>query len=129
MLIVSGTTGWAPSNLSYKTPGFFIAFTFMYFIKKRYLAWWEKYNYVMAASLIGGCEYRNNVFSVSSSTNSIELAAFSAIILFFAVQYSPKPLVWWGNTVSGSGVDGMGIATIFPIPAGGYFGPEKGHFP
>lgn len=33
-----------------------------------------------------------------------------------------------GNTVSSAGVDGSG-AGILPVPARGYFGPEKGTFP
>jgi hypothetical protein len=56
-MILSGAAGWAPSNLSYKTPAFMVAFMLMYYIKRRYLAWWEKYNYLTAASLTGGSEY------------------------------------------------------------------------
>ncbi|KAK9233999.1 hypothetical protein V1525DRAFT_414509, partial [Lipomyces kononenkoae] len=52
----------------------------------RYLAWWEKYNYVLSSALDAG-------------------VAFSAIIIFFAVNYHPKKLNWWGNTVSYAGVD------------------------
>ncbi|KAJ8097171.1 hypothetical protein POJ06DRAFT_262694 [Lipomyces tetrasporus] len=31
-------------NLSYYTPGFYAAFAFMFFLRRRYLAWWAKYN-------------------------------------------------------------------------------------
>jgi hypothetical protein len=109
VLIISGFSQWAPSNISYKTPGFYIAFVFMYYIRKYYLAWWEKYNYVLAAALTGA-------------------TAFSAIVVFFAVQYHPRPLNWWGNTISYSGLDGTETASLH-IPHRGYFGPAKGQFP
>ena len=54
--------------------------------------------------------------------------AICALIKFFAVDYNPISVKWWGNTVSGAGVDGSGVG-IFPIPARGYFGPERGTFP
>ena len=54
--------------------------------------------------------------------------AISGLVMFFAVGYNPKSLKWWGNTVSGAGIDGSGVGFL-PIPARGYFGPEKGSFP
>ncbi len=33
-----------------------------------------------------------------------------------------------GNTVSSAGIDGGGKG-LLPLPARGYFGPEKGSFP
>lgn len=99
----------APSNLSYKTPGMILSFIFMYWLPKHRLAWWEKYNYVLSAALTAG-------------------VAVSAIIIFFAVQYHPVHLDWWGNKVSSAGVDGSSVG-IVPMPVRGYFGPEKGAFP
>lgn len=58
---------WAPWSLNYYTSGLYVSFTFMYYMKRYKLAWWEKYNYVMSAALIG-------------------VMAFSAISIFFAVQ-------------------------------------------
>jgi len=116
---------WAPSNLSYKTPGFILSFIFMYWLPRHRLAWWEKYNYVLSAALTAG-------------------VAISALIMFFAVVcvissyiwqltdiyqgYNPIKLEWWGNTVSYAGVDGKGVG-LLPIPERGYFGLEKGEFP
>lgn len=109
VLIIQGIQHWAPSNLAYKTPGMILSFIFMYWLPRRRLAWWAKYNYVLSAALTAGL-------------------AVSALVMFFAVGYHPKSLKWWGNTVSGAGVDGSGVG-IYPIPARGYFGPEKGSFP
>lgn len=81
----------------------------MYWLPRRHLAWWEKYNYVLSAALTAG-------------------VAISALVMFFAVSYHPVKLTWWGNTVSSAGMDGSSSG-ILPIPERGYFGPEKGHFP
>ncbi|KAJ9136891.1 OPT-domain-containing protein [Pleurostoma richardsiae] len=109
ILIIQGIQHWAPSNLSYKTPGMILSFVFMYWMPRHRLAWWEKYNYVLSAAFTCG-------------------VAVSALVMFFAVQYHPKHLSWWGNTVSSAGVDGSSVG-LMPIPDRGYFGPEKGTFP
>ncbi|KAF7532472.1 hypothetical protein G7054_g7913 [Neopestalotiopsis clavispora] len=108
ILIIQGIQHWAPSNLSYKTPGFILGYIFMYWLPKHRLAWWEKYNYVLSAALTAG-------------------VAICALIKFFAVEYDPVSLKWWGNTVSGAGIDGTSTG-LLPIPDRGYFGPEKGTF-
>ncbi|KAK4233856.1 OPT oligopeptide transporter protein-domain-containing protein [Achaetomium macrosporum] len=109
VLVIQGVQHWAPSNLSYKTPGFILSFIFMYWLPRHRLAWWEKYNYVLSAALTAG-------------------VAISALIMFFAVGYNPVKLDWWGNRVSSAGMDGRSVG-ILPIPERGYFGPEKGSFP
>jgi OPT family small oligopeptide transporter len=109
ILIIQGIQHWAPSNLSYKTPGMILSFIFMYWMPRHRLAWWEKYNYVLSAALTAG-------------------VAISALVMFFAVGYNPISLKWWGTTVSGAGADGAGKG-LLPLPARGYFGPEKGTFP
>ncbi|TVY16127.1 Oligopeptide transporter 2, partial [Lachnellula arida] len=109
ILIIQGVQHWAPSNMSYKTPGMILSFVFMYWLPRHRLAWWEKYNYTLSAALTAG-------------------VALSGLIMFFAVGYHPKSLSWWGNTVSSAGVDGS-LVGILPLPARGYFGPEKGSFP
>ncbi|KAK9475928.1 OPT oligopeptide transporter protein-domain-containing protein [Lipomyces japonicus] len=111
VLILGGMTRWSPYNLSYYTPGFYLSIVFMYFLRKRKLAWWEKYNYVLSSALDAG-------------------VAFSAIIIFFTVQYHPKPIKWWGNTVSSAGIDGsVGRTVNLPLPEIGYFGPAPGSYP
>ncbi len=74
-LIIGGLLIYAPYNLSYYTPGLYVSFVFMYYIKRHHLAWWEKYNYVLASALDAG-------------------VAFSSVIIFFAVVYHDKSINW-----------------------------------
>lgn len=112
VVITLGMIGYAPYNLSYYTPALYLSIAFMYVIRKRYTAWWEKYNYTLAGGLNGGI-------------------AFSSIIIFFAVQYHTKTLSWWGNDVNDNILDAtapsrLNVTTDAPD---GYFGPRIGHFP
>lgn len=108
IVVIGFINVFAPYNLSYVIPGIYFSFAFMYYIRRHYLAWFEKYNYVLVSALNAG-------------------VAFSAIIIFFAVQYHAKPIDWWGNNVSYAGLDGeIGrVALKTDIPARGYFGPES----
>ncbi|KAK9471923.1 OPT oligopeptide transporter protein-domain-containing protein [Dipodascopsis tothii] len=111
VLLTSGCLHWSPYNLSYYTANFYLSFAFMYVIRRRYLAWWEKYNYVLSAAMTAG-------------------VAFSAVIIFFAVQYNDKAISWWGNSIGDAGIDGgVGQQTRLPLPERGYFGIEIGHYP
>ncbi|KAK9366312.1 OPT oligopeptide transporter protein-domain-containing protein [Lipomyces kononenkoae] len=111
ILITGGMSNWAPYNLSYFTPGFYMSLFFMYYIKRRYIEWWEKYVYLLSASMTAA-------------------VAFAAIIIFFAVQYKSVALNWWGNNVIYAGIDGgNGRQTLFSMPAQGYFGLPFGQFP
>lgn len=99
---------FAPYNLAYYYPAFVLGYIFNHFIKGRYLSWWERYNFVLSAGLNTG-------------------TAFSAVIIFFAVQYHPVLLSWWGNNVPYAGTDGQadGYQISLLDPASqpdGYFG-------
>ncbi|PSK37590.1 OPT family small oligopeptide transporter [Candidozyma pseudohaemuli] len=112
VVVVFGFLQYAPYNLSYYIPGMILSFIFMYLIRKRKTAWWEKYNYILSGGMDAG-------------------VAFSSIIIFFAVQYHAKNIEWWGNTVNDNGIDAMrpsrlNVTTDAPD---GYFGPRIGHFP
>ncbi|CAH2352877.1 oligopeptide transporter 2 [[Candida] railenensis] len=113
-LFMGGFISYAPYNLSYYTPGLYVSYSFMYYIKKHYLTWWEKYNFVLSGGLDAG-------------------VAFSSIIIFFAVQYHDKSINWWGNNVPYVGVDGgygqQSILNATESAPDGYFGPRIGHFP
>ena len=107
-LIIGGMLAYAPYNLTYYYPSFVFSYIFNYLIKKRFVSWWEKYNFILSAGLNTG-------------------TAFSAVIIFFAVQYHPKNLNWWGNTVSYAGADGQAdgyqLSLLDPSSQpGGYFG-------
>ncbi|KAK9343982.1 OPT oligopeptide transporter protein-domain-containing protein [Lipomyces starkeyi] len=108
VLFIGGITRYGSNyNLTYYSTGFYFAIFFMYYLRNRYLAWWSKYNYIITSGLSAGI-------------------AFSGILIFLALQYHPKTLTWWGNTVSGRGVDGLGVATLKAIPEAGYFGIPDG---
>lgn len=109
-LIINGMITWAPTNLSYWIGSVYVAFAFMWYMKRYKTAWWEKYNYVLSAALTGG-------------------VAFSAIIIFFAVQWNEVPLPWWGNTVNDNTLDTFGAPLVLlqDLPEKGYFGPDTWH--
>ncbi|XWX02402.1 hypothetical protein V2A60_010439 [Cordyceps javanica] len=108
-LVFNGMIGWAPTNLSYWIGGVYVSIAFMWYLKRYKLAWWEKYNYVLAAGLQGG-------------------VAFSAIIIFFAVQWKEVDINWWGNSVNDKTMDGGGgdgpLVLLTEMPAKGFFGPD-----
>lgn len=109
-LIFNGLLLWAPYNLTYFWTGLYFSFGFMWYLRRYKTAWWEKYNYVLSAALTGG-------------------VAFSGIIMFFAVQYHPVTLNWWGVNVLGQTADGGAgqTALLTQLPAKGYFGPDTWH--
>ncbi|KAI4754027.1 OPT-domain-containing protein [Aureobasidium sp. EXF-3400] len=106
-LVINGFLLWAPYNLTYFTSAVYMSFGFMYYLRRYKTAWWEKYNYVLSAALSAG-------------------VAFSGIIIFFAVQYHPVNVNWWGTNIVGEGVDGGAgqTALLTTLPSKGYFGPD-----
>ncbi|KAI3404173.2 hypothetical protein KGF56_003073 [Candida oxycetoniae] len=111
-LVVGGFLFYAPYNLSFYTGGLYMSILFMWYLKNRYLAWWQKYNFVLSGAMDAG-------------------VAFSAIMIFFAVQYKEKNIDWWGNSVVWRGIEGRGgqsrlNATSAP---GGYFGLRPEQYP
>jgi hypothetical protein len=110
----NGALNWTGgNNLSYATNGMYVSFIFMYYIKRHYGAWWEKYNYLIEAGFGVGI-------------------AISAIIQTFALSFTGVEVTWWGNTVSTAGVDYASYnqnATLLPVPANGYFGPSPDQYP
>lgn len=115
LIFLSGFYNWAPNNFLYVTGNFYIGALFNYFIRKRYLAWWQKYNYILYAALGTG-------------------VGFGAVILFFATDYNHIATIdWWGNNVymgganmTGADYNGFPLAAV---PSAGFFGPSVGHFP
>lgn len=104
-VVITGAMGWAPNNLSYTTVGVYLSLYFMYYLRRYKTAWWEKYNYVISAGLTGGM-------------------AFSGIIIFFAVQWNPVSVNWWGTNIISATIDGgAGRQSLVPIPESGKFGP------
>ncbi|KAK9468634.1 oligopeptide transporter 2 [Lipomyces arxii] len=109
VLIITGVNRWGGTyNLSYYTPGLYASFTFMYYIRRRYVGWWTKYNYVLTSALSAG-------------------VAFAGMFIFLTLQYTGTTFVWWGNTVSNAGVDYDRDAALFEVPPEG-FGVKIGEF-
>lgn len=110
LIVLFGMVSYAPYNLTYYTPALYVGALFNLYIRKRYKMWFERYTFVLASGFSAGI-------------------ALCAIIIFFAVQYHPKPLNWWGNNVVYNGVDGgLYQQALKEIPEKGYFGPEPGSF-
>jgi OPT family small oligopeptide transporter len=113
----AGALTWTNgSNLSYATNALYISFIFMYYIKRRYPAWFEKYNYILEAGFDVG-------------------VACSGLLQTLAFSFEPSggiSLKWWGNEVSKLGADYASYnqkAPLLPVPSVGYFGPAPGHYP
>ncbi|GME27430.1 OPT oligopeptide transporter [Neofusicoccum parvum] len=106
--IMNGPIQWAPYNLSYLWPTVPVAWLSHIYLKKRYTAFWAKYNYVVSAA-----------FSAA--------IAIAAIVIFFALQWSSVELDWWGNSVSTRGCEGE-ACTRYTLAEGEYFGPRIGQF-
>ncbi|KAK0457210.1 OPT-domain-containing protein [Desarmillaria tabescens] len=100
-----GSLIWAPYNLTNIWPAIPIAYIFNVFIKKRYLGWWSKYNYVLA----------------SAFTCAI---AISAIIQFFAVQWYDVNISWPGNNKPFEGCDNDACPYLV-LGDGEHFGPIR----
>lgn len=102
-VLLYGALELAPYNMTYIWPGFCVSMFINYYVKSRYVGWWQKYAYVLTSALASGM-------------------AISAIIIFFAVQYKAKPIDWWGNNVPYAGVDGGTYSCVLKEL------PESGHF-
>ena len=85
--------------MNYVIAPLIVGTVFNFYIKRRYLAWWEKYAYVLTSSFGAAL-------------------AISAVIIFFAVQYKQVSITWWGTTVSSAGCDGSGC-TLKTVPSTG----------
>ncbi|KAM0748121.1 OPT oligopeptide transporter [Meredithblackwellia eburnea MCA 4105] len=77
------------------------------YIKRKYLAWWMKCNYVGSTALNAAL-------------------ALGGIVWYFILQYHDKTPNWWGNTVSYTGCDSPSACTRLKLPEQGFFGPASG---
>ncbi|KAK8075563.1 hypothetical protein PG997_010226 [Apiospora hydei] len=112
---LKGALNWTGgNNLSYATNAMYISFIMMYYVKRHYGAWWEKYNYLIEAGFGAGI-------------------ALSAIIQTFSFAFTDTEIPpWWGNEVTTAGVDYLAYnqnASLLAVPAQGYFGPPPDQYP
>ncbi|KAJ7124241.1 OPT-domain-containing protein [Mycena epipterygia] len=107
-VLLTGGLTWAPYNMSNVWPAVPIAYVFNVLIKRRYIAWWSKYNYI-------------------TTTAFSSAIAISAVVIFFAVEWPNVSIDWIGNTRPFGGCDEAGCPRL-PIPDKGFFGPGPGEF-
>lgn len=106
-MICAGGLLWSPFTFANFWPVVpLTCFSWLY-IKPRYLAFWSKYNYVLAAAWMAGI-------------------ALAAIVIFFALEIPNVQITWWGNTAPYEGCEGEMVCTRLPIPDIGYFGAAPG---
>lgn len=107
VVIFSGGHVWSPYNLAYMWPAVIPGWLSWVVIRKRYLTFWSKYNYVLSAAWQTGI-------------------ALAALVIFFAVSYHGADINWIGNSAdSGCEVD---ACTRLKVPEGEFFGPQPGTF-
>ncbi|KAK2601259.1 hypothetical protein N8I77_010722 [Diaporthe amygdali] len=107
VMVLSGGVHWAPYNIAYIWPALLPAWFSMVFIRRRYLAFWSKYNYILSAGF-------------SSAI------AIAGVIIFFAVHYNGYTIDWWGNDPE-KGCEASSCARL-KLAKGDYFGPRKGTY-
>jgi hypothetical protein len=113
-VFLAGCLSWTPYNLSHSWPAVPVAYVFQIFIRKRYLAWWQKYNYILSTALDCG-------------------VAIAALVTFFALQWPEISIDWWGNDVVAQGADAWpGLPHLLPPDRPGsdrpFWGPGPGEF-
>jgi len=103
LVFIAGCLNWAPYNFMYYWPWIYIGYAFQVYIPKYYPRWWNKFNYLLYASVSVG-------------------NAYAALIFFFATQYQHMVSIdWWGN------VDGPGLSAKprLTVPDGQTIGPKN----
>ncbi|KAJ3495330.1 hypothetical protein NLG97_g3470 [Lecanicillium saksenae] len=111
VILLYGGIYWAPYNISYMWAAVPPAAMSWLYLRKRFLGWWSKYNFVLSAALSCGI-------------------AISGIIQFFAVAYGDHEVSWWGNDIVQSHCeDPRNVACrLKQLGKGEYFGPAPGTY-
>ncbi|KAJ4147657.1 hypothetical protein LMH87_002165 [Akanthomyces muscarius] len=104
VVLISGALGWAPYNLTYIWPAVPVAAYSWLFVRRKYLAFWSRYNYVLSAAFAAGI-------------------AISAVVQFFGLAFTGVEINWWGNNVVGQGCEGV-ACPLMPLPKGEGFAPK-----
>ncbi|KAK7433014.1 hypothetical protein QQZ08_000487 [Neonectria magnoliae] len=107
VVLLSGGHTWSPYNLAYMWPAVVPGWLSWVIVRKRYLAFWSKYNYVLSAAFQTG-------------------VALAAVIIFFAVSYHGADIDWIGNNAD-KGCEAK-ACTRLTVPEGQTFGPQPGTF-
>ncbi|KAK3986783.1 hypothetical protein QBC44DRAFT_383800 [Cladorrhinum sp. PSN332] len=109
VVMLAGGLVFAPYNLSYLWGGVPVAAFSWLFVRKRYLPFWSKYNYITTAAL--GCG-----------------VAISGLLMFLVLELHPVELNWWGVNITQTGCDGNGGCPLKTLGEGEYVGPRPGEW-
>ncbi|EJD47639.1 OPT oligopeptide transporter [Auricularia subglabra TFB-10046 SS5] len=107
--VMTGGLIWAPYSLANVWPVVPVAWLFNVYIKRRYLAWWSKYNYITTSA-----------FSCA--------IAIVGIVMFFALQYHGIDLIWAGNNKPFEDNCDALRCPLKKLAEGEHFGPGVGEF-
>ncbi|KAJ7083662.1 OPT oligopeptide transporter protein-domain-containing protein [Mycena belliarum] len=109
-LIFSALGNIPPATAINFVPWAVFGFIFQYLIRRKYFAYWTKYNYVLSAALDAG-------------------TAVGVILVFFCLQYPlngsigrASVLEWWGNRVHTNTLDWTTKARLRALAVGETFG-------
>ncbi|KAK7536973.1 small oligopeptide transporter, OPT family [Phyllosticta citribraziliensis] len=106
-LIFVGTYNVPPATGINYSSWALVNYIFNAHLRRKFFAWWTKYNYVLAAALDTG-------------------TALAGIVIFFCVSYPGAVFPdWWGNTVYLNTDDADGTPWL-SMPAQGWFGLQNG---
>lgn len=94
-------------NLAYVWPAVPVSLFSMAYLKRRYLEFWTKYNYIGSAAF-------------SSAT------AIAGLLIYFSLQSNGIELPWWGNDVD-SGCERHACPRL-SLTGDEYFGPREGEW-
>jgi len=108
-VLIGGALNWAPYNLSHSWPAAIFAYVFQVYIRKRFLPWWQKYNYILSTAFDCGI-------------------AIAAIVTFFGLQFTGIEIDWWGNAIANTGADAWPGVPLYDLPESGHWGPGPGEF-
>ncbi|KAJ4152764.1 hypothetical protein LMH87_009284 [Akanthomyces muscarius] len=111
VLMLFGGIQWAPYNISYMWAAVPPAALSWLYMRKRFLGWWFKYNFVLSAAFSCGI-------------------AISGIVQFFAVAYHGHKVSWWGNQIVQSHCEdpSNGACRLKQLAKDEFFGPALGTY-
>lgn len=111
VVLLFGGVYWVPYNISFMWAAVPPAALSWLYVRKRFLGWWSKYNFVLSAAFACGI-------------------AISALTQFFALAYNGYEISWWGNDVVRSHCeDPTNVACrLKQLAKGEFFGPAPGTY-
>ncbi len=102
----SGTNMIPPATTYNYSTYCIVGFIFGFWIKRKWLSWWTKYNYSLSAGLDLGL-------------------TFSSLLIFLCLSLTNTDFPsWWGNDVVSGTMDSLDTAVQVVLKDGEFFGPS-----